>query len=916
MGKHLRRKRFGVPFRSNHPGCTWGILHMLDYHRWNHVKKMLPHKRHDSRKHAMGIGIPGLDTNDPSADKIEEHIDAEKDNSLIEEPRRRSSPAAKTSVKARIKALIAEERSKKRGQHHRSSTYPAQNQLTRTLSIHHLEPSDQDYGGEIISNGKSPIIVRPNIQNSTTSSTLGSPQLNIHKEPIVVKRACEACGSMLSVNSLGSRRLDEHGEQQVDNHMLQERVDKGKQALLEQKLMYAKELSVEASLHQSKEFLDALDLISMNRDLFLKILQDPDSPLAHHFHGERAYGPKMELSRSGSFPAVGSSGRRGYEPSKLRQEQEIGSHSKGEGKLQGCSEAPKFVEFKSTENIFKQSMPLTAENEDDKISESSHAKPEAVDGFSPISTQLLNNPIENQAASKRFKDLKQKIKHVIKENRKEKHRISMDAIFHKIPYGQRFSKDELRKEPAMDRDNKDSPGSSYGSNHSAPASSKGGLHCVRRTASLNESLDKYCQLFELSFNREAKNNVSERLKLRTEEETSSSERTSKSLGRILSLPDLKSYFYIRSEDSYDSFSSRTPLKNVVESMVSAGSAYDAQKDRGSPTGPANNLQLNRESENEENAEVSEIGQIAGYDRGSTSIANDAENARMDQTIEGLGNFTRVNNVSLHEQEVSSRKTSIAKFSEPSPVSLPISSFQDTTSIAKLSAWSEADMELKSERILLDGLEQLTNQQCESCMNFSIMAESRVLLEEVNISKQLDRDFQHPYVDIKDEAEFNYVRDILELSGFSKNEILGAWHSTHQPMDSSVFEEMEGCLLVGSDSSESEEGGNYSHTLLFDLINEVLMDIYERSLTYCPVLLTSLSHIRPMPVGSHVLEEVWANISWYLSFRPDLDQSLDYVVSQDLSKGDGWMNLQFDTECVGLEVEDLIFDELLEEVICT
>ena len=93
-----------------------------------------------------------------------------------------------------------------------------------------------------------------------------------------------------------------------------------------------------------------------------------------------------------------------------------------------------------------------------------------------------------------------------------------------------------------------------------------------------------------------------------------------------------------------------------------------------------------------------------------------------------------------------------------------------------------------------------------------------------------------------------------------------------------------------------------------------MEIYARSYSYYPFPLSHLSHISPMPTGQHVLREVWGLISGYLSLRPEVDHSLDHVVGSDLARSGWWMNLQFDCECVGLELEDLIFDDLFEELI--
>jgi hypothetical protein len=177
------------------------------------------------------------------------------------------------------------------------------------------------------------------------------------------------------------------------------------------------------------------------------------------------------------------------------------------------------------------------------------------------------------------------------------------------------------------------------------------------------------------------------------------------------------------------------------------------------------------------------------------------------------------------------------------------------------------------------------------------------------------------IDTNNEAAYNYVKKVLELSGFTSNESLGTWYSDNQPLDPSVYEELEGCLLLDPDcSGNCDEGGQCNHLLLFDIINEGLLEIFGRSYNYYPRPLSSLSYVHPLPNGGdNVLHKVWKLISWYLNSAPDYNEaytSLDYYVGKDLAKNDGWMNLQFDSECVGLEIDDLIFDDLLEEIIYT
>ena len=50
-----------------------------------------------------------------------------------------------------------------------------------------------------------------------------------------------------------------------------------KMALVRQKFMEAKRLSTDERLRQSKEFQDALEVLSSNKDLLLKILQEPNT---------------------------------------------------------------------------------------------------------------------------------------------------------------------------------------------------------------------------------------------------------------------------------------------------------------------------------------------------------------------------------------------------------------------------------------------------------------------------------------------------------------------------------------------------------------------------------------------------------------------------------------------------------------
>ncbi|KAF5954193.1 hypothetical protein HYC85_007049 [Camellia sinensis] len=170
-------------------------------------------------------------------------------------------------------------------------------------------------------------------------------------------------------------------------------------------------------------------------------------------------------------------------------------------------------------------------------------------------------------------------------------------------------------------------------------------------------------------------------------------------------------------------------------------------------------------------------------------------------------------------------------------------------------------------------------------------------------------------DVTSPADFPTVKRFLSGQAWHGNGFLGPWHSMDQLSNPSVFEEVTACCPHKPQCCPHKPQCCH-HRLLFDLINEVLLEIYESSFTYYPRALSFHCHVHPMPGGYRVLEEVWARISRTLSLRPEVDQSVDRGVANDLGKDVGWMNLQLETEYVALELEDLIFDQLVEQVICS
>ncbi|XP_039043966.1 protein TRM32-like [Hibiscus syriacus] len=162
--------------------------------------------------------------------------------------------------------------------------------------------------------------------------------------------------------------------------------------------------------------------------------------------------------------------------------------------------------------------------------------------------------------------------------------------------------------------------------------------------------------------------------------------------------------------------------------------------------------------------------------------------------------------------------------------------------------------------------------------------------------------------------YNYVKDILELSGFTRDDGRQIWFSPDQPLDPSMFKELENLLHPELESTIDEVGSNCDHRLVFNLVDEELLEIGEKSSVYFPKPFSFNTGISLKLKRNNIVEEVWNKVSKNLASQPEHDLSLDDIVAGDLGRN-AWMSLQAESEVVALELEDLIFDELLDEVVC-
>lgn len=586
----------------------------------------------------------------------------------------------------------------------------------------------------------------------------------------------------MRVNYLKQSEVDVLGKEPVRDH-----------TLLHGNLIYAIEPSRDDSLHESKLFMNALSLLNMREEMFLKILKDPSSSLASQMHC-RHPNLRFGLNKSMSFSA----------PAPLP--------------------APSDTRDSEVDASMK-----TDEQRDEQLSREAEAEAEP-----PDTASAVRKKSDDRVGLMHFKNIREKIKYVIRDRKKDKNRIMMDALHHKIPYGTNASK-KLSEDI-------EHQGSDFGNSSAQP---------YKRTSSFDNSLDRYNQLLDKSSTKDHISEESSKLKIADAKPTTTTTRKKRAtLGRILSSPEIRSYSRANIDEEPDTVGVSGKHENQEEVSLLGGEAADSKAEEEEEEGSPHPSPQPSKQETEE-VSVNDKDEASGS-RHHTPTKDDSSDL-LDIHIEP------------HEME----------------------------------SWflSQDMIDLEMEEGELDLFESHVSEDA-----VGIVQESQI--------QQFYSDLMHVEVDAKNKAEFNYVKGVLELSGFSRNETLGEWQSAEHPLDPSMFEE------VGGDQQDyyGNEEVICNQLMLFDLINEVLLQVHERSFCYWPTPLTNRSTIHPLPKGSRVLEEVWAEIRWLLRSMPDSDDDdTDDAVSRDLAKNDGWMNLQLDAECVGIELEELIFDDLLQQL---
>ncbi|ERM95013.1 uncharacterized protein LOC18422996 [Amborella trichopoda] len=910
----ISQQRRSIRTEKDHPGCIWGLLSIFDTRHSHSIRRLIADRRHGSARYAIGNRYSKSTLNMlPGVDKKQETIDSGVPvNKKTEE-----------NVPMKVNEAIKENHSKKQ------------------------------------------------INSALACGLIPDPRL----------------GSHLEVNH--ANHHDGLDKQLIEKQvLLQEKLGEAAEAFLNQKFMDA---TKDGTTPHPKELLDALEILNSNKELFLKLLQDPDSVLVKHIQALRnAQTKKSKRNSSKSLeesklselllsenvePVELPNERKHQKPSghkSFRKREKAKSGDPLREKSEGLHSMPNGPQISTRIVLLKPSLAT--------------AHQDAV-GSNPSSSHKTECELLGKGAGFSLKEIKQRIKHAIGDNKKGPW-LSMDGFLHRAPYGAKHLK-QLDSTVAMDVERTTETDITSGNSGDSERNSKTTTPTSRRERGgklkLNQVHLKTDSLHSLYLNglgtssltlspvsREARKHLRERLSSENEEDMQSPKQAPRTLGRILDLPEYNALsprlIAIRERKPYNTsdYESESALQQVHWNMdlseemsrvsnsgIESSTIVDKvssncirpdlqssprtpkelgseRKDEGIPSvedlfpsadNEISDLDHMERTEGSDVLHVTEEPESIGTTSENTKenlLTDTTENCALERVLEARESSCKCSHFDLQKnniEEVPLLETTVVKSPSSSPTRYFSSSYSLIHEAEALESICEKP-ELPSPISVLDPSfheDVLSPASSLSPRQVRIIDERQTpsrFAEELHIEPRRiqfkePKSYRDPKISIeRNAAIFEYVSDVLEASGFSKGGFQESWHSSDEPLDFSLFNE------VAYPSCQIHEDQRH---LIFDCINEVLVELYKRYFGYSLWFSLSRNNIRPIPTSKHVLEEVWTGIRWHLQSEI-LPNTLDSLSKRDLERREGWMDLGVDIEQLIIEIEEEIFEDLIDEAV--
>ncbi|PIN22835.1 hypothetical protein CDL12_04431 [Handroanthus impetiginosus] len=895
-------------------GCIWGLISMFDFRHGRSTRRLLADRRRVN-KQAAGAGHLKTGTTVPGpAQKYEDLLD-------VDESKMRMTDVAKTSVKE----LMEEEMFNEQG---------SRNQMIDSeMDLEQINAKNENHKRNRKRRNKSCNKSRDmDVSELDAADHLIDDQVLEQKpsDDLALETIMEELAKIYQ-RSTSCLKHDFHCDVNIPSG----------QAVAKEKLVAAVKLFVEQKLSSSKRFgeddnskelMNALKTLNLNNGSFLKLLEDPNLELLKHIRDLEDVRQDKDQPPN-SLPA-----------SYMSQEKPL-------------ILKPDELSSRKPRNFFRrrsksmESYPLGGDKDYQSPNKIVILKPGLGGAQSPDTVtgpSLMDNKVDHERNTSQFSftEIKRKLRHAMG---KERQGVSPDRPILKL----------LPKHGKGNNVDKGCNGENFGwsspnRNHfytekftaSSPSFKKGEpvVKLKDKGSTLVKENCQYPRLGGSNIYVEAKKHLSEMLK-NGDENVSLTGQLPKSLGRILSFPEYngspccspRKY----SDDIFITSPMRLSPRSIVKSnvsgilqennnnlvsprrqnlesqpCVSGGSSEDKEQSLNTNI----DIPLKDDREHSLQAQSSAGDTIVHEVQSSSSIVAETESRPLEEekiidvSSESSSDSTGGDIQTGDTREVESKESASQFLKEPSPCCKLDILVEDQ--ILSPPTMSPSRGEIKDSNRTTDKAERpspisvleplFTDDDISPPGTISQPVEKDIQPRHIHFEEQSPPGDQGICTRISlegEESAFEYVEAVLLGSGLNWDEFLLRWLSMYEILDSSLFEEVE---LFSSRPHHDQK-------LLFDCANEALHKVCESYFGCFTGISNGKPNTRTIPKGMDLINEIWKRVEWHL-FQQSQPHALDQLIRKDLSSPGKWMNLEPDIELIGFEMEETIFNEMVEDIV--
>ncbi|XP_008787490.4 uncharacterized protein LOC103705528 isoform X1 [Phoenix dactylifera] len=932
MAKRSRRRPARA--KKDHAGCIWGLIRMLDFRHGHLTRKLLRDRKHGTGRHA-GTGysrstlnlLGNYEEKHKDVDDINEEVAGRFSLDMVSVKTLMEEEISRENSSNKIYAEVEHARCDLKSQFHLKDNHKQISKNSKTTCDLHandlrtftsLDPCWSNYPNLM---GKSSI----DLKLPALMAEYHVDNCRCQEKQVDCKTRTNSSTALKHISHSNYSHLYnyEHPELAQKHSILQRTLHNEAETLKSQKLADIKQLNGNGVVRESKEFIDALETLNSNKELLLKLLQDPDSILLKHIQD-------FQNSQAGKLATLESS--KNFEGGKLIGEEvkssgqcdQSTSHKHLNNQIRHYPVIRKMEESNST-NLSKEGGGNSKVLDKIVVLKPSPARIQnfldmSSSNSSPPSHQSLQHQKDTGRVSSHFslKEIRRRLRHAIGEGRKEQHPITTDGVLHKIPYGFHDSGDKriARESAGINLPSKTSPRTEHTQptvfairrhDRAKPRASQPNIkdefistrtthHRRLNSAAVAQSPNRESVLKE-----ETKKHLSEMIYSVEKDQVWTTREVSKTLGRILSLPgdNLLSPRLAPGRDKEpDLLSQQMGLSSMQQLIQEHDTNLSSPSSQNLETPPSTPLidaewqageELNPEG-TMENVEITDS--ICMEESRHLDVSSESDDTKFSVMSEGCNKEISYMQPGLEPHEEMQQPVNLSV--SVSPGSLPIHELElpqciienpEHPSPASVLEPFFSDAIISPQSATTEPNELPLRPQ----INHAVVVTSSV--SAVNL-----RTFEDEKI-----ANFKYVRTVLEASGLSCDQFLEWWFSSEQLLDPSLFDEVEVIHSLMPDNPK----------LIFDCISEVLVEIHERIFSGSPWMSFIKPCVRPFPVGGKFIQEVYKGIDRHLQLQ--IPCTLEQIVEKYMNAG-AWMNLRLEIESIAIEIGNAILEDLMEEIV--